>query len=1554
MPVLAKATGFDCPYQALQLYFQLRSMFSRVICFLARKNPSWSFSQRQRKDASPSNAKPTPIVNLVEALGLIVQSDILTPGTKLLLIDKVHEIVLSNPRIIIGNILLSALGNVIPLHHTISHEDIVPDHLELQHIVTILERPGMLVQLAKIPSAQSNSLHSVLCSKIPNPLSKDDVVEIYECIASLKDENKEFFYHLLPLLESITKMCSSVSEIRDLLIEAETILRQIPPELIPLSVLIFSHLVESKVTKDHRAAFIKLVALKWEIPCHLDVYTYYEIPQLLWKAHQSASGAGGKSEIIDHIHEVIVRSKDLEAHVLKGQNSKMNCVQRSIACRDLEWLTLHSSLTCEDVALCFHLSSCYPGVRALKCFNLVSGVQIQDGCITPIPFQQNDARKLSDDKSPSRVKDGAQDSFDERATPSEKLPSLLTPAAIAHKLIVELRRLLGDDINLRDIAVQLWNSLFNNLCPRCPDDVCKSSNCLSTCDEFVSAFLSVLEKAPYLEVVHPWFSNNKSQHHVIQCSKVILESCGWNGENVDKEGHLRIQAEVIVTLEVLRSVSNVPMLPLSCFRLFQPQLECLLCILQKRLPFEVTASLLKLARIDWKAAAAITAIASLWDFVWDMLEACGRVYEDSSKDLLYRLDCLINLQNPDEADYGLYRLPMWRKMMTAEGFPAHVIDKWCVAFLFTPRENLSSRDVDAVLDLSPSSLQLIAPVLQSIKQCLFPEDFQVTEGEGIKDHLIKERLRLARLLGEFVNILKLRKSKEAPSDAAVTNIVVDACEELCKSYLDKNTSKNLYKIHRRKLKDLFAKVFGKHSTSDDERVSLQECGRASNKEENESRVTVPEPYDGESRMAVPEAHENKPRAEVPEVHEDKSRVAETEAHEKESRLAVSEAHEKESRIAVPEAHENESRVAVPETHQDESRVTVPGAHENESRIAVPEIHENEARVAVPEAHENKSRVAVREAHENNPREEVPKVHEDESRLAETEAHEKESRIAVPEAHEKESRIAVSEAHENESNVLKRVEVYELMLVLLRRWLSSITNKPALASLTLEIVQLLLSEHSTKKGSSLLDELHHKIQPHILYFPANQILISQLQAAGYNQTDPTDNQDLWASSSVELSCYLSQRESLGEKTLEKKLTNVLRRHWMEWKNLLFMLNIAEIEVSETKVRTKDLFGFQACLKEMENQVAAVKERVSQVHSEDVDRRVKQLIRQEQRHRYRINELYKSSNAGVGTTEGKNGKEKKKFTKFVAVWENQFLGNVKLCSERIPGCYAPNGFHSEKPVICALSVDNRILTIFKEEKPGRREEIENVEVKLFEAGLYVYGLHPSGHDYVTDELWAAFYKMLLEKGLVPSIVLSNESPGFDWIKNSKFVQPAKTHPCTWKWELHRGIVPPQEDYFDYLPVHAALWPFLHGHREYLTLTRESVARFHFSDFKDAKVVEKKQQKAKAIAGSLKANRQLQRELHSLHGDEELIETLAGKLASAVNGTVHSIVNGEQPTTESVKKLIDMKRLAFVKCKKACKSNVKKCDCKFNEALKGAENYAAVVLRVCAGVQEAFCDT
>lgn len=65
-------------------------------------------------------------------------------------------------------------------------------------------------------------------------------------------------------------------------------------------------------------------------------------------------------------------------------------------------------------------------------------------------------------------------------------------------------------------------------------------------------------------------------------------------------------------------------------------------------------------------------------------------------------------------------------------------------------------------------------------------------------------------------------------------------------------------------------------------------------------------------------------------------------------------------------------------------------------------------------------------------------------------------------------------------------------------------------------------------------------------------------------------------------------------------------------------------------------------------------------------------------------------------------------------------------------------------------------------------------------------------------------------------------------------ATSHPWPWKWELHHGIVPRKEDYFDYLPISAALWPALHGLREFLTLTADNVSSFQFDDFKVKKTL------------------------------------------------------------------------------------------------------------------------
>ena len=445
---------------------------------------------------------------------------------------------------------------------------------------------------------------------------------------------------------------------------------------------------------------------------------------------------------------------------------------------------------------------------------------------------------------------------------------------------------------------------------------------------------------------------------------------------------------------------------------------------------------------------------------------------NSCQDLVIKLKELILLYDPEDC-YGFNRLPKWRKAMISDGFPARVINDWCVAFLLTPLEDLTSRDVDAIVDLSSRSLQLVASASQVIAQTLFPkEGFEVKNGEGIKQGKIKERVRLARLLGEFINILRGRKPEENSKDAVVRDIVLDACSELCSSHEDRGTKRNdLYKIHGLKLKSLFTEIFGKRRSREDGKEIIQDS------------VSTPHTGDGELKVV-----------------------------------------------------------------KFVSRQT-------------------------------------------------------------------------------------SYLHENLPFVLSHKELYAPMLMLLRRWLSSIVTKPVLASHTLEIVETLFSDPPSDSNSHFLEQVRGKIQERILSLPKNQSLMAQFQAAGYNQESKAEL-DLWSSPAVELPCYLSRRESPSERLHTKKLTGVLRRLWYEWKDILFMYLVPSVEVGGKEVCTKDLFGFQDSLKEMEEQVVAVKAKVEQINSvgvksEDLERRVKRLIRLEQQHRKRIEKIYKTSSNRVSS-------------------------------------------------------------------------------------------------------------------------------------------------------------------------------------------------------------------------------------------------------------------------------------------------------------------------------------
>lgn len=97
-----------------------------------------------------------------------------------------------------------------------------------------------------------------------------------------------------------------------------------------------------------------------------------------------------------------------------------------------------------------------------------------------------------------------------------------------------------------------------------------------------------------------------------------------------------------------------------------------------------------------------------------------------------------------------------------------------------------------------------------------------------------------------------------------------------------------------------------------------------------------------------------------------------------------------------------------------------------------------------------------------------------------------------------------------------------------------------------------------------------------------------------------------------------------------------------------------------------------------------------------------------------------------------------------------------------------------------------------------------------------------------------------------------------------------------------------------------------------------------------MEAKEKQTRKMAG--KAIEELQRELQLLHGDNEPIRrVLAGKLTSAIKKTVKGVVDGVQPTEETVKKLIDLEKLCFGH------PEVERTE-------ESRQQYAAAVLRAC----------
>lgn len=857
-PVLRQAIEVSSPIDMLALYTQLREGSERVVEQLRVSREKLPLSSTR----SPNDPKVRECVEqetFVSSLGIVVGSNVLSCQEKLFLVRTVCDIFVQNKNSLTETTMVNALHNLIPFsllqnNDMSSNKEIM--RLELNQIEGILRDPHLMTQLSRLSTGlnkSSKSLCYVFSSKTSDYFSTGTLMDIYRFIGSQEHLNEPYFNNvIMEILEIAVQESGSVGNIIELLEEVASIVRDVPSELTLFIMGNFSNLLKNKVNKEDRKSFFNEVALRWRCSVSSECLSYLEVPRLLWKVDCNTNTRGRRHELVDRIQDILQKTKNVE---ISSAEDNEDVIKRRIACCDLEWLVLNSSLSTDEAALAYALSRSLTLKQPLRCYTF-SDVRIEEGCFTFIPAQE---KRL---QTPEKSRDEERNQGNDYPAIDPQL-SLLTPALMAQKMIYQIKRVLKQGEDLSEVAFSLWDHAFGHRLACCEAE-CAAS--LTFYDDYLNVLLSILSESSSTEMMLHWAKLDS--HFTCQCVEVVLKACK-SSSDFEKEAKLNFQALVSNTLMQLKSptADGFPSVrPFPCFLHLKPGLYYLGRILGSGLSIKVTTQILKIFQTNVLAAGTVADIVSSWssqdqvmkvvrrvhsfckkeeDFplnpfqsqlVWQLLNAFGRFCKDSSENLMAKFDELLLLRDLEDK-YGINRLPKWREMMIAGGFSSQVIDCWCVAFLTTPLKELSSRDIDAIVDLNSNLLEIVPALSEKIKSCVFPEDgfkVTITQGEGIKEPSTKERIRLAKLLCELINMLKLGKPEENRTDAVIKEKVVDACYKLCEAYENpekKRNGKDLYRIHRKMLKALLTVVFGRQCESDPD---VNSCGEASQTDDSEN------------------------------------------------------------------------------------------------------------------------------------------------------------------------------------------------------------------------------------------------------------------------------------------------------------------------------------------------------------------------------------------------------------------------------------------------------------------------------------------------------------------------------------------------------------------------------------------------------------------------------------------------------------------------------------------------------------------------------------------------
>ncbi|XP_031558024.1 uncharacterized protein LOC116294536 [Actinia tenebrosa] len=337
-----------------------------------------------------------------------------------------------------------------------------------------------------------------------------------------------------------------------------------------------------------------------------------------------------------------------------------------------------------------------------------------------------------------------------------------SPGYVAYLVLNQLRRLGVPDSDLRETTQNVCNKL---LCYAFRDHGDRSAYSIygGSADDKLRFSFNLMNESSYLAEFEYWLSSQKPHHFVAEYDDVIIKAVSWKKGRKSCEEAIRMNEEVYRTLSKLHKLSFEGNYGL--FGVTSEPKEIMGRVLktteQEDIAFHLFHLLCKSATAtetcldiipSWNEQESLSLVERLTHLYDErgekmaqrdldkelevglkILPFAARKFPNSASKTISFLENIIEHNCGHEDNMSLKQLPLWYMEMTKAGYDPQAIESWCTSLVHT--QDLSSRDVDAITNMTPENIKLLNKESDVVGKCLFSVETTKTK-EYFKHRLI--------------------------------------------------------------------------------------------------------------------------------------------------------------------------------------------------------------------------------------------------------------------------------------------------------------------------------------------------------------------------------------------------------------------------------------------------------------------------------------------------------------------------------------------------------------------------------------------------------------------------------------------------------------------------------------------------------------------------------------------------------------------------------------------------------------------------------------------------